>query len=418
MSTIGSYMTSFALTLWAWQLTESATTLALMGFFYELPQIPVALFAGIIVDRFNRKYLMILGDAIAAISTLILLLLHLTDQLLLWHLYLASALSGSFAQIQQLAYSTSITTLVPVQHYTRASSMNSIVHYGSIVIAPAAAGLLYPIMGFNGVLMIDLVTFTIAIATLLRSRIPQPPPHEKTSSEPVGNLLQLWQEITFGFRYIWQFPYLKRLLMITALFWFCHDLGDAIEDPMILARSSGSAQVLGAIGTAAGIGGIMSAAICSVWGGPRRRLYGLFIGFIGAGLSKAIFGWGQSLRIWFPAQVCSSLNFPLLGSSEEALWMEAIHPEIQGRVFAANSLVTQCVSTSATLVAGPLVEQIFEPAMQSTPIAKTIGPILGTQPGAGIALMYVLTSLGLVLVGFGGYGWLSQWSEKTTKYMP
>ncbi|PZD72610.1 hypothetical protein C1752_03446 [Acaryochloris thomasi RCC1774] len=403
VSTIGSYMTSFALTLWAWQLTGSATALALVGFFYELPQIPVALFAGIIVDRFNRKYLMILGDAISALSTLILLLLHLTGQLHLWHLYLTSAAIGGFGQIQQLAYSTSITTLVPVQHYTRANSMNSVVHYGSIIIAPAAAGLLYPVIGLAGVLMIDLATFGVAIATLLLSHIPQPPPEKTGSAKQTGKLSRLWQETTFGIRYIWQHPHLLRLLIITALFWFFHDLGSAIDDPMILARSGSNAQVLGAIGTAAGIGGVTGAIVLTAWGGPKQRIHGLLIGFMGAGLAKTFFGLGQNLKVWVPAQFFSSLNFPLLGSSETAIWMESTTPEIQGRVFAANSLVLQGVSTIATLIAGPLAERIFEPAVHSKKVAWVVEPILGTQLGAGTALLYILTSLALVLVGVGGY---------------
>ncbi len=417
VSTIGSYMTSFALTLWAWQATGSATALALVGFFYELPQIPVSLVAGIIVDRFHRKYLMMLGDVIAALSTLILLLLHLTNHLLLWHLYLAAALSGGFGQIQKLAYATSIATLVPSKHYTRANSMNSVVHYGSIILAPAIAGLLYPAMGLLGILVIDLMTFGVGILTLLCSHIPQPSPEKNISSEPVGKFPQFWQATTFGIHYIWKYPHLRRLLIITALFWFFHDLGSAIDDPMILARSGSSAQDLGAIATAAGIGGVLGAIILSVWGGPQRRLTGLFLGFIGAGLAKTVFGLGQNLRVWFPTQVCSSLNFPLLGSSEKALWMEAINPALQGRVFAANSLVLQGVSTLATVIAGPLAEYVFEPAVQSSAIARAVGPMLGTQAGAGIALMYVLTSLGLVLVGIRGYSWLPQWPEKTTKYM-
>lgn len=398
VSTIGSYMTSFALTLWAWQVTGSATALALVSFFYELPQIPISLVAGIIVDRFNRKYLMMLGDAIASLATLTLLLLHHTAQLQLWHLYLAAAITGGFGQIQQLAYSTSITLLVPTQHYTRANSLNSMVHYGSIIIAPAAAGLLYPIVGLTGILLIDLATFGIAIATLLRSHIPCPP----TEAVPYG-MKHLWQQATFGIRHIWQRPHLRSLLLITALFWFFHDLGGAIDDPMILARSGNSAQALGWIGTAAGIGGVTGAIVLTAWGGSKRRVHGMLIGFIGVGIAKTVFGFGRSLRVWLPAQFCSSLNFPLLGSSKTALWMESVAPEIQGRVFAANSFVLQGVSAIAFLIAGPLADRLIEPAIQIQIIAQMVRPLFGTKPGAGIALLYVLTSLALILVGIGGY---------------
>ena len=422
-------MSEFALTLWAWQLTGSATALALVGFFSLLPRIFISIFAGIIVDRANRKHLMMLGDAIAASSTLGILILHLSGNLAIWHLYLAASINGGFGQIQELAYSTSITLLVSPQNYTRANSMNSAVHYGSNIIAPAIAGVLYPIIGLGGILPIDLATFGVAIATLVWIRIPQPmkrggarekgsarekrigntedvpqvpqsPSPPVTKARAVSKLSILWSEVTFGIRYIWQRDSLRTLLIVTALFWFAHDLGGAIGDPMILARSDNNSQVLGAIFSAAGIGGVTGAVILSAWGGTKRRVNGMLAGFMGAGVAKTVFGLGQSLTVWLPAQFCSSLNFPLLGSSETALWMEAVPPQLQGRVFAANSLVLELVSAIATLIAGPLCDRILEPAMQSeTILSSMFASIFGRSAGAGMALLYVSCAIAMFAVG-------------------
>jgi MFS family permease len=398
VSTIGSYMTEFALILWAWNLTGSATALALVGFFSQLPRIPITLVAGIIVDRYNRKHLMMLGDVVAALSTVSIGLLYFTDSLQIWHLYLVAAVSGGFGQIQRLAYSTSIAMIVPKLQYTRANSMDSAVHYGSAIIAPALAGILYPQIGLPGILSIDLITFGVAIATLLAVQIPQP------QSQPEVAVETIVYKLTFGFRHVWRQPGLRALLMITALFWFAHDLGEAVYDPMILARTGGSATILGSTASAAGIGGVTGAVVLSAWGGPKRRVHGMLLGFIGAGISKTMFGLGRSPLVWIPAQFCSSLNFPLLGSSETAIWMEKIAPEIQGRVFAANMLVIQGVSAIAFLVAGPLADHIFEPVMQSSRhFAALFSPTVGTGIGAGMALLYILASVGLVLVGFSGY---------------
>ncbi|WP_348257102.1 MFS transporter [Leptolyngbya sp. PL-A3] len=395
VSTLGSYMTGFALLVWAWELTGSATALALVGFFFQLPRIPITFLSGFLVDRLNRKHLMILGDAIAALSTLAIGLLYLTGHLHIWHLYLFTAINGGFGQIQQLAYSTSIALMVPPQHYTRANSMNSAVHYGSTILAPALAGTTYPIIGLHGILLIDLITFGLAIALLLATPVPQPQP--QTDSAPICHTL------TFGFRYVWQHPSLKALLLITALFWFVHDFGSALYDPMILARSQGSTQVLGGVASAAGVGGVTGAILLSVYSRPKRRIHGLLVGFIGAGVSKTIFGLGRSPTIWIPAQFCSSLHFPLLGSSETALWMERISPEMQGRVFAANALVVQVMSAIAALIAGPLSDRVFEPFLQSNnPLSNLIASIMG-EPGAGIATLYLLSSIGLIGIGLSGY---------------
>ena len=174
---------------------------------------------------------------------------------------------------------------------------------------------------------------------------------------------------------------------------------------MILARTDGSAQVLASTAAAAGIGGVTGAVLLSVWGGPKQRVTGMLAGFIGAGLSKTVFGLGRSPQIWIPAQFCSSLNFPLLGSSENALWMKSITAEKQGRVFAANALVLQGVSAIAALIAGPLAENVFEPWVTSLGKLPFLSYLWGTGSGAGVALLYVLTSLGLVLVGVLGWFW-------------
>ncbi|MEM9768391.1 MAG: MFS transporter [Cyanobacteria bacterium P01_D01_bin.71] len=409
ISTIGSYMSDFALSLWAWELTGTATALALVGFFYKLPRILVSLFAGIVVDRANRKYLMMLGDAIAATSALIILILYLSGSLMIWHLYLAASLKGGFGQIQGLAYSTSIALLVSAENYTRANSMSSAVHYGSNIIAPALAGTLYPIIGLGGILPIDLTTFAVAIATLAWVTIPSvqrenPSQAVEKPNQFPDKLRAAWQELTFGMRHIWQHHSLRSLLLITAVFWFFHDLGGTLHSPMILARSQNNAQVLGAIASAAGISGVTGAIILSVWGGPKRRVNGMLAGFIGAGLSKTVFGLGRSPVVWIPAQFCSSLNFPLLGSCEIALWMTQITPEKQGRVFAANALVLQLVSAIAVLLAGPLADQLLEPAMMSAGrLVNLLSFSFGSGPGAGMAVLYTACALAMLLIGVGGF---------------
>ena len=403
VSAIGSYMTFFALTLWVWEQTGSATALAFVTFFFQLPQIPTTLVAGLIVDRFNRKRLMLIADTITALATLIIGALYLTQQLQIWHLYLVAALAGSFSQIQLLAYQASVSLIVPKQQYTRVSSLGAVVHYGSNIVGPALAGFLYPVIDLSGIVAIDLVTFAIAFMTLLVATIPQPQPQTASKVEPLVN------QLTFGFRYVWRRSSLQALLLLTFMFTFAHDLGAALQQPMILARTSGDAQALASVSAAAGIGGVAGAVMTSIWGGPKQQIRGLLGGFIGAGLSKTVFGLGRSLDIWIPAQVCSSLNFPLLGSCRSALWMSKIPPDSQGRVFAANALVTQVASAVAVLLAGPLADRVVEPAMMpGGALTPWLSPLFGNGTGAGIAVLYTACSLAILCIGIGGFGpaWL------------
>jgi predicted MFS family arabinose efflux permease len=212
------------------------------------------------------------------------------------------------------------------------------------------------------------------------------------------------QELSFGFRYIVERPSLLALLVSVSLFWFAHDIGAALYSPMILARTGNNARILGTILSAAGAGGVLGASIVSIWGGPKRRIRGFLLGMAGAGLSKIVFGFGQALSIWIPAQFCSSFNFPILGSSNEAIWLAKVAPEVQGRVFATRAVIVQLASAIGLLIAGPLADRVFEPAMQPSGfLAAIFGPIIGTGAGAGMALLYAISALGLLLVAVGGY---------------
>ncbi|MBD2360535.1 MFS transporter [Anabaena minutissima FACHB-250] len=399
ISNIGSYMTYFAIKLWAWELTNQVTTLALLSFFTLIPSILITLVSGLIVDRVNKKILMIIGDTIAAISTVFICYFYLNNQLEIWHLYLTGAVNGAFSEIQSLAYSTSISQLVPKQHYTRATSMNSAIHYGSVIIAPALAGVLYYIIGFGGILVIDLITFTIAIATIFVVNIPQPTINNQ-SQEKIG----FWQEIIFGFRYLAARPSLFAVVITGSLFWFIHDIGATLVSPMILARTDNNATVLGSISSAAGLGGVSGTIVLSIWGGSKRRIHGFLLGMIGAGISKTVFGSAQGLMIWFPAQFCSSLNFPMLKSSSTAILLSKVRPDVQGRVFATESSIQQIVSAIAVFIAALLADHVLEPAMMpGGSLTPLFGGLLGTGKGAGMALLYVISSLGLLCVGLSAY---------------
>ncbi len=281
-STIGSYMTRFALTIWLWNSTGQATPIALLAFFTEVPALLISPLAGAIADQFSRKKLMILGDTVVGCSTMIILLLYLTDNLELWHLYLTGAFNGAFARLQKLAYTASITMLVPPEGYTRASGMGSALHYGSVIIAPAVAGVLYPVVDLLGILCVDILTFIVAVTTVLFVTIPHPLSTSPSPTE-IKPRSSLWQQIKFGFEYIFTRPSLLSLIIIAALFQFSHDIGKTLYSPMILARSGNDTQLLGIVSAAAGIGGIFGSIVISVWQIKGRKIDLFLWSIMGAG---------------------------------------------------------------------------------------------------------------------------------------
>ena len=397
VSAIGSSITAIALEIWAWEITGKATTLALVGFFSLLPSILITPISGAVVDRFNRKFLMMLGDTVAVLTTIVLLFLYINKDLQIWHLYVCGALAGAFSQFQNLAYSASVSLMIPKQHYARASSLDFLLDHSAIIIAPALAGYLYKVIGLFGIWLIDISTFVVAISCILFVNIPQPPQTEENQDN-------FWQDLGYGLRYLATHKSLLILLITNLLFFFAHDLGGILYTPMILSRSGDNTLVLGNLITAAGLGGVVGALIINKWGGFKNKIKGFLLGIIGVGLTKIVFGLGRTMWVWIPPQFLCSLSYTLSGSSDNAIWLAKVAPHVQGRVFAARSLLLQLASASSILIAGPLADNVFVPALsQGGSLTGVLGGIFGIGTGAGLAMLYVICSVCMFLVGLVGF---------------
>ncbi len=399
VSMIGSYMTVFAVILWVWERTGSASALTVISFFSILPRIPMSFIAGGIVDRWNRKTLMIIGDLNAALCTAAIGLLYGSDRLQIWHFWVAVAIHACCSQLQQLAYISAIAQVVPQQHHIRANSLNSAIRFAGVIVAPALAGVLYPIIGLGGMVGLDLLTFGVALGTLLVVQVPPLPHADKGGSDRPP----LWQALGFGIRYIYQDSGLTAMVITYTLFAIANDLGQALYNPLMLARTGGDAQLLGIVTAAGGVGGLLGAIILSLWGGFQSRIHGMLLGFIGAGVARLLFSLGQSESLWITAQFLAALHTPLFISSATAIWYARVPLQMQGRVLAVDQLIGLIVGSIATLIAGPLAETIFEPALQTDRLQPGFRIIFGTENGAGIALLFALTALWMIAVGLGGY---------------
>ena len=399
-SMLGSEMTNFAITIWAWSVTGKATPLSFILFFTQTPKVFAALFAGVLVDRTHRKNLMIVGDLFAGCSTIAILCLFLSDRLEIWHLYFTGAVNGFFGFLQGLAYSASLALIVPKQHYTRAAALNSIQMSGAYILAPALAGNLYPLIGLTGILTLDIVTFIIAISTLSIVRIPQLS-QNRVSQQSIQTIKQ---ELTFGFHYVFRHPSLLAVIVFLSIDNLIENINFAILPAMVLARSGNNSAIWGELLTSFGIGGLLGAVTVSIWGGPKRRIHGLLLGSAIWKLSLIVLSITQTTLIKVAAALSSGFCSPFPDSSNQAIWMSKVKPEIQGRVFATRDLIAQITIPLGAAIAGPLADRFFEPAMsRSGSLTALFGGLFGTELGAGMALMMALFSSCGLLLALGGY---------------
>jgi len=404
-SLLGTGMTGFAFVIWAYLQTGQVTTLALAAFARFAPTVILSPLAGALVDRWNRKLTMMLSDLAAGVATIVLLLLYLPGALQVWHWYVAGAFQGAFDAFQWPAYSAAISTMIPKSQYGRASGMLSVAQSVSGVFSPIFAAALLGIFGVGAglpvIMGIDIVTFVIAVSILLAVHIPNPAASE-TGKKARGSLLS---ESVYGFRYIAARRSLLGLQLVFFLVNFLFPLGFTVLAPMILSRTGNAYVILGIVNSAAAVGGVAGGLALSLWGGPKRRVHGVLGGMALAGvLGSLLMGLGREVAVWSIAAFCSSFILPIINGSNQAIWQAKVAPDVQGKVFAARRLIAQVTAPAAIVIAGPLADRVFEPAMATGgSLAGVLGWAVGTGPGAGMALMLVVFGALGAVVGIGGY---------------
>lgn len=401
VSLLGTNMSGFALTIWAYEKTGSATALALAGFFFMAPLLLLSPLAGALVDRSNRKLMMMVSDLASGLATVFMLVLYTQGKLEIWHLYIANAVSGAFQAFQWPAFSAAISLMVPKQHLVRANSMMDLADTGAGIISPLLAGALLGFIGLQGLFLIDIVTFVFAISVLFFIFVPQPPVTQ-AGLESRGSLLQ---ESVYGFKYIIKRPSLLGLQLVFLLGNFIFGIAMAVRAPMILARTGSNELIFGTVNSVAAIGGVIGGLVMSAWGGFKRRVHGVLIGWALSGLvGEVLMGLGQNVLVWSAAGFLGSALVPLINGSNQAIWQSKVAPDVQGRVFSIRRLIAWVSTPLSMLIAGPLADLVLEPAMQpGGSLAPLFGPLVGTGPGAGMALMFIFAGTLVVLVGLGGY---------------
>jgi MFS transporter, DHA3 family, macrolide efflux protein len=400
-SVLASSMSHFALTIWMYQQTESAFALGMMQVFFITPFLLISPFAGVMVDRYNRKLMMMLSDLAAAIATGGVFVLYALGMLEFWHLYVAAVLNGIGNTFQWPAYSAAISTMIPKEQLGRANGLMSLMEAGPGVVAPLLAGMLLPLIGLVGILAIDIITFFFAVGTLLFVHIPQPR-KTKEGQQKSGNI---WSEAGYGFTYIFARPSLLGLQLVFFFGNLFSGIGYTLLAPMILARTDSNSLIFGTVQSAGAIGMVLGGILMSVWGGFKRRVHGVLLGWILTSLSGfVLLGIGQGLPLWIPAMVISALFSPLINASNQAIWQSKVAPDLQGRVFSARRLIAWFAQPVSPIIAGTLADFAFEPAMRGGGIlAQTFGGLVGTGPGAGMGLILVFCGIAAALVGLTGY---------------
>ena len=400
VSVLATNMSAFAFTIWVFEKTGSATALGLMQVFFITPLLIITPFAGVMVDKHNRKLMMMVSDLTAGMATIAILLLQAFGALQVWHLYVAAIFQGLGNAFQWPAYSAAISTMIPKEKLGRANGMMSLIDMGPGVLAPMLAGALLPIIGLTGILSIDVTTFMLAILVLLSVHIPQPRRTEE-GAQAQGNI---FKESAFGFRYIFARPSLLGLQLVFFVGNLCAGVAFTVLAPMILLRTGNDSASLGLVQSAGAIGGVMGGIAMSAWGGFKHRVHGVLAGWMVSSFFFALMGLTKWIPMWIALVALSSVVGPLINGSNQAIWQSKVAPDVQGRVFSARMLIAWMTNPISPLIGGTLGDYVLEPAMRtSSGLSSLFGWLVPAGPGAGMGLLIFFSCLGGILAGLAGY---------------
>ncbi len=403
VSGIASSITTVALPIWIFSITNSGTAVGLLEFFFFGSYLIAVLFAGVMIDRYNRKMMMLVYDFVALSTTAVLLGLQTMGNLEVWHLYVSAVFQGVGYAFQSPSYSAAITNMVPRKQFIRANGLMSLLNDGPEIFGPLLAGGLYLLVGLGGVLVFNLLAFVVSIGALLFVEVPSTP----KTQEGASSHAQFFKEAMYGVRYIFQRPGLLglQLIFFTGNLFSGIALSVAALYPMLLLRTGNDTEIVGIVQSVGALAAVVTGIFIAAWAGIKRPVRAILLGWLLSSLfGLTLLGIGQFFVFWLVGMLINSIFDPVVNVSMDSFLQTKIPPDLQGRVFSASDFISQALIPFTPLLAGFFGDRIFEPAMNpGGALANTFGWLVGTGPGAGFGLLILLCGVSGTLVGLSGY---------------
>ena len=383
LSQLGSAMTGFALTLWLYEKTGSALSTAALTICTYAPYVIMSIFAGAISDRYDKKNTMLVCDALAAFTTILVFVLYRTDALSIWHLYAVNAFSGLMNTVQQPASEVAYTLIVPKGQYQRTSGLQSLSRSLISIGSPLIASALYGLAGLDAVIAADLITFGIAFVTLLFFiRLPDIP----VESAGEKNMLEMAKE---GLQFLKDNPLVLDVILFMSGVNLIASAFDAVLPALVIPRSGNS--TLGIVTSCSGIAMVLGSLIASAMPKPKNRVRVIYLTMLfSLGTENFLLAFSENPVIWCIGQVLGWILVPVMGANQNVIMRNTIPLELQGRVYACRNTLQFFTIPVGLALGGFMVDFVCEPFMASGRSGQWLNMLFGSGKGSGAALMMFL----------------------------
>lgn len=401
LSQLGSSMTAFATVIWAYTKNGEVLASSLLAICSTVPYLIVSLLGGAVVDRGNKKRIMLICDTAAALGSGAILVCFWAGCLELWILCLCNVLSGFMNAFQTPASQVAVTLLVEEKDYARVGGIQSVAGAAVGILTPTLAAALLSLGGLGLILCVDLGTFLFAFLTLLLFiHIP-----ERETGGETGGRRSLYQDMAEGFRFLKGQRGILLLLLMYGILEFTGAISfDSMYSPLLLARTGNDEMAVGVVSSCMAAGCMAASLLLSLKKQPKQRLRPMFLGSFLCLLGITLFGMGRSLAWWCAVAFCGCFGSPIYSTYQTVLLRERVPVAMQGRIFSIQGLLTQMLTPVGYLLGAILADDLLEPFMAQQGRAQAFfSRLVGTGKGAGIGLIFVLAGLlGMVLLAVLG----------------
>lgn len=351
-SLLGSQIVQFALIWYLTVKTGSATVLATVSMMALLPGVFLSPFIGPLIDRWNRRRIMLIADASIALITLSLALLFAFDLIQVWHIYVIMFLRAIGGNFHRPAMTASTSLMVPKEHLTRVQGVNQMLNGGLNIVAAPMGALLLELLPMKGIVAIDVVTALIAILPLFFIQIPQP----ERKPEEIDAKPSIFREMGEGFRYVLSWPGLTVILIMATMINFFLSPSISLMPLLIKDHFGGDALQLGWVNSIFGVGVIVGGLALGIWGGFKKRIFTGMMGLMGIGIGIAMIGLAPSsaLYIVMIGNLIMGVMMPMANGSLGGILQATVEPGMQGRVFTLGGSLATAMMPIGLALAGPL----------------------------------------------------------------
>jgi len=391
ISMIGIGLTAFSLGVYAFETTNTATAVALITLFTFVPNILLRPIGGVLADRYDRRLMMIVGDLGAALGLLFILIMILNNSIELWHIYVGVSISSIFSSLQAPAYRASATDLLDEKDFSKGSGLVQLAESAKFLFSPIIAGILLSITTIEIILVINMMTYIVAILAVFVIRNKLKTARDNEERQP------WYYEIVEGWNTIKNNRGVLLLVIIVSIITFYLGFLETLIGPMLLSFTT--AKTLGMFQSISAIGMLVSSLLIGMFSMTKRYSFMLVIGLVLAGLAFALLGTSTNIYVLILAGFLFLGSLPFVNTSADVLVRRNIPNEKQGRVWGIIGILSQVGFIIAYSTAGVLADKVFNPMLEEGgALANSIGSFIGVGPGRGIGFLFIIAGLLVVVV--------------------